>query len=422
MIIIPFDTDAPINHAPIGTLALIATNVAVYAACCIDPTLVDSLVLPYDGGFHPVAWITSAFAHASLGHLVGNLIFLLAFGLVIEGRVGTPGFLGIFATLAASHGLVQNVFYAPLSSASGSLGASGVIFGLMAIAIIWCPRNEVSCFFFLFLIPWVISVPIYGLALFYIILDLVVIGLVGLDAGTSVLHVLGALVGAGVGLVPLKAKLIDAEGWDLFSLLRHGRPQRDDALEGLSARDEARIEAAEQRFLTKSRREGASRLAAQLDADDVDAAVATLRATGPDLGQAMTEWELRKMIAALRDRGAIAETVPLMRTYVARVTPTDPAAADRMHLLLARTLVDDLRRPACALTTLAELDLASGSPLAKLHVEIARRAHAMYRSGEGKLELADEVQRAPLVTAGRKKRRPLAPTKRRRRARRVEPA
>ncbi len=84
---------------------------------------------------HPVQWITSNFLHANILHLAGNLIFLWAFALVVEGKVGFFPFLAIFLGV----GFVQ------CGLEHSWTPRSAIVYGLMAMALVWAPKNELGC-------------------------------------------------------------------------------------------------------------------------------------------------------------------------------------------------------------------------------------------------------------------------------------
>src|SRR3954451_17550564 len=103
MIVIPTGTDAPIYHWPYATVALIVLNIALLFAIPPDsgaPQLDENdevienvegvsefnryaLALG-DGRLHPIQWVTHNFLHYGIMHLAGNIIFLWAFGIVVE--------------------------------------------------------------------------------------------------------------------------------------------------------------------------------------------------------------------------------------------------------------------------------------------------------------------------------------------------
>lgn len=79
-------------------------------------------------------FLTYAFLHAGLGHLVGNMITLLALGRIIVIRVGQKGFLMIYAASALGGAAL---FGAMSVSAQPMVGASGALFGLAGAWQYW---------------------------------------------------------------------------------------------------------------------------------------------------------------------------------------------------------------------------------------------------------------------------------------------
>lgn len=96
---------------------------------------VGALVI-HDGAYYQL--FTSMFLHASIVHLVGNMIFLLVFGLRSEEMFSLPEFLGIYL-LGGLFGNVLSLLFLP--GLVPSVGASGAIFALFGAAIIHARRS-----------------------------------------------------------------------------------------------------------------------------------------------------------------------------------------------------------------------------------------------------------------------------------------
>ena len=79
----------------------------------------------------PVTILTSIYAHASVGHLVANAVVLLVAGLAVEHRTTWLRFHLFFLAVGALAGIAQVVVSGLLGPASGVLGASGAVFGLV---------------------------------------------------------------------------------------------------------------------------------------------------------------------------------------------------------------------------------------------------------------------------------------------------
>jgi membrane associated rhomboid family serine protease len=98
--------------------------------------------------------VTAMFLHGSLGHLLGNLIFLVVFGNNIEDRLGHGRFLLFYAV----GGIGATAAFAALQPASilPLIGASGAIAAILGAYLICFPHARV-----LTLVPF----PLYLLAL-----------------------------------------------------------------------------------------------------------------------------------------------------------------------------------------------------------------------------------------------------------------
>lgn len=85
----------------------------------------------------PWTIVTSVYAHASVGHLVGNLVGLAVFGWLVERTTTRLRFHAFFVAAGALAGLSEVTLGSVLSlSPRAVLGASGAIFALMGYAII----------------------------------------------------------------------------------------------------------------------------------------------------------------------------------------------------------------------------------------------------------------------------------------------
>jgi len=101
----------------------------------------------------------------------------------------------------------------------GALGASGVIFSLMAMSLIWAPKNDITVFcWFLTRVFW-FPLTIFWFALLFIGFDILNLLASQFRMSTAFLHVMGAITGGAFGVVLFKTGSVDCEDWDLFSVL-----------------------------------------------------------------------------------------------------------------------------------------------------------------------------------------------------------
>lgn len=268
---IPISTDAPIYHYPIATVSMIVLNVILFFAVCREdatPELVgpdgaiydelnlDRELLKYDsdeqidaflktlqptftntwkgalslefGSFLPWQWLTCNFMHEDIVHLIGNMVFLWSFGLVVEGKLGWRSFTAIYIGIGTIYGFILQMLSLSFGWTGIALGASAVIFGLLALCVAWVPANE---FTVLWLTGWAstfdISISVF--AGLYVLKEMFLWWASGFETGSAFLHLLGFFVAFPIGLWLVKSGYVDCEGWDLFSYLS-GRTGRDSTI------------------------------------------------------------------------------------------------------------------------------------------------------------------------------------------------
>ncbi len=214
--LIPYSTDAPLYHLPLATVGLIALNTLVFFAA--PETSVEEYALWWGQGLHPVQWITSNFLHGNFLHLLFNMIWLWVFGLIVEGKLGWLRFLAVYFGI----GLVQCAAEQTLmlgADPNMSLGASSILYGLMAICLVWAPKNDIHCLFLVSIRPFLTNVSVLVFASIYLGLELFLAIFLREGLGSEVLHLMGAAVGFPVGILLLKKGWVDCENWDVFSLI-----------------------------------------------------------------------------------------------------------------------------------------------------------------------------------------------------------
>ncbi|RZS91240.1 membrane associated rhomboid family serine protease [Motilibacter rhizosphaerae] len=134
-----FGGRAATGDPAVVTKVLLALNVLVLVLGHAKPSLVDDLLM-YSGvgggvptnGVATGEWyrlLTAAFLHQQLLHLLLNMYALWLFGPPLEAAFGRLRFAALYLSAALAGGAASYAF-SPLSS--GSLGASGAVFGLFA--------------------------------------------------------------------------------------------------------------------------------------------------------------------------------------------------------------------------------------------------------------------------------------------------
>ena len=97
--------------------------------------------------------------------------------------------------------------------------------GLMAICLVWAPKNELSVALWFWFRIFLFQISILAYAMFYIVWEVLSLMLAQFQMSTPALHLIGFVVGFGVGTLYVKKEWVDCENWDLFAVMAgtHGR-------------------------------------------------------------------------------------------------------------------------------------------------------------------------------------------------------
>jgi membrane associated rhomboid family serine protease len=395
--IIPWATDAPIYHRPWATITLMVVSVVVFALTAgMDPDVVEPYELVHGDGLHPVQWITSNFLHANIMHLAGNLIFLWAFALIVEGKVGFFPFLAIFLGIGFVQCGLEQVSTLAFSEGT-SIGNSAIVYGLMAMALVWAPKNELSCFWWFGFRSGLLDMSVLWFSVLYIALEIVEVVFWGAALGvtpvSAVLHLSGAVVGFVLGTMMLKLGWVDCENWDLYAVLGHheGKPKGAASIRIKGPKAEARTKrkkAAEASTSPEDRGAAATRrLKAHLESGSIAEAYASYdKSVRTVAGWMPPDADWLALIQALLEAQDWRGAVTVMEDYLRR----SPKPSARVRLRLAQVLVKEQQRPAHALKVLDEIPAgALPENLENAARQLRRQAEQMRE--EGVLELEGEA-------------------------------
>ncbi|MEN9176272.1 rhomboid family intramembrane serine protease [Xanthomonas perforans] len=113
----------------------------------------------------PARMPTATFLHGSFDHLLGNMLFLLALGTLLEGAIGSGWFLVLY--LLGGFGASLASLWWRWGEPGGGLGASGAIAALMgAFCVVWGGRR-VRFFYWFFVVfnyvrgPAILLLPLW---------------------------------------------------------------------------------------------------------------------------------------------------------------------------------------------------------------------------------------------------------------------
>jgi membrane associated rhomboid family serine protease len=187
---------------PVVTIAIIVVNVIVFLlelaggdAFVTQWSLIPEQVV---SGHRWITGLTSMFMHASWSHILGNMIFLYAFGPEIEDAMNPIRYL-IFYLLGGLVAMGAQVAASPSSNVP-NLGASGAIAAVMGAFLVTYPRDKIRSVLFIGWFARITFVPAALLIGFWFLIQLVSFGVIA-NANTGGVAYLAHLGGIIFGAV-----------------------------------------------------------------------------------------------------------------------------------------------------------------------------------------------------------------------------
>lgn len=192
---LPINDPEPNHYGgfPIMTALLVLLNIVVLILeWIVMPLLparlfyllgsVPSLVIEQKGG-GALTSLTSMFMHASLFHLLGNMLFLWVFGRRIEDACGARRFLIFYLTCGFCADLLSTI--AMHRSTIPSIGASGAIAGLLGAYLILYPGSRIRTLIFVWWIPVLPKIQVFWFTLYFFFIQQVVPLVVSARSGVN---------------------------------------------------------------------------------------------------------------------------------------------------------------------------------------------------------------------------------------------
>jgi membrane associated rhomboid family serine protease len=186
---------------PVVTGAIVVVNAVVFL---LELTRGDAFVTQWSAipaqivaGHGWITILTAMFMHGSWSHIIGNMIFLWAFGPEIEDAMGRGRYL-IFYLIGGLVAMLAQIAADPYSTVP-NLGASGAIAAVMGAFIVTYPRDQIKSVLFIFLFARITLIPAALLIGFWFLTQLVHAGSVAQvqTGGVAYLaHVGGFIFGA----------------------------------------------------------------------------------------------------------------------------------------------------------------------------------------------------------------------------------
>lgn len=235
MILVPVAVDVPMARWPWMNWAMMAAIFLCYSIEWTRPEIMETFVLGIDGkpagvvfdeSHHhsaawfqtydgptvdesPLSWIGHMFLHADIFHILGNLIFMWVFGNAVCAKVGN----GWYPLLWLGCGLVAAVGQRILDPQGALLGASGAIAGIMGFYIVFYLLNDVTMFYFIWLIRF--HTDTFSLSSFWVVGAYTALDIYGAVSGGGGVayfaHLGGTAAGFAAATILLKTGLVEAD-------------------------------------------------------------------------------------------------------------------------------------------------------------------------------------------------------------------
>ncbi len=246
MLLLPIRTNILPRRTPYANYAIIAANVAVfllsYSFNRLYPYQIDGQILPLS--IRPWAWawmlvprdwrfwqfLSYAFLHGNVVHILGNMFFLYLFGNNINDKLGHFWYVVFYLAGAVFSGSGHALLN--LSSPAPTLGASGAVAAVTGAYLVLYPQTLITVFYWFFFIGTVQVPALYFIGFKMILFDNILGQMapgIAYDA-----HLAGYAYGIAITLVLLATRLVRGSDFDLWAMIRrwNRRRQYRDAVAG----------------------------------------------------------------------------------------------------------------------------------------------------------------------------------------------
>ncbi|HBG78164.1 MAG TPA: hypothetical protein DDW84_04845 [Phycisphaerales bacterium] len=228
---LPIRTDITPHRVPYTNYALIAVNIVIFLITYVGG---EQNLRGWASGFmltpaYPFLWqfITYAFLHGSVMHILGNMYFLYIFGNNVNDRLGNLGYL-CFYLAGAIFSAIGHILVASLHGggiATPVLGASGAIAAVTGAYLVLFPQSLITIIYWFFFIG-TMEVP----AIFLIIFKMIFIDNIinrGVQNVAYDAHLAGYAFGILSIMLFLIVKIIPGDQFDLWAMIARWNRRRE---------------------------------------------------------------------------------------------------------------------------------------------------------------------------------------------------
>lgn len=236
MLLLPIRTNIRPRRTPYANYAFIAINVIMFVLSYggryrygiggewidlpIRPWAVHWLLVPAIREYWQ--YLTYAFLHGSVIHILGNMFFLYLFGNNINDKLGNLWYTLFYLLGAIVSGLGHAA--ANWSSFTPTLGASGAVAAVTGAYLVLFPQTLITIIYWFFFFGTVEVPALYFIGLKMILIDNVIAANttgVAYDA-----HLAGYAFGISATLLLLATRLVSGTNFDLWAMIRRWNRRR----------------------------------------------------------------------------------------------------------------------------------------------------------------------------------------------------
>ena len=233
---IPIRTSISPRKTPYANYLLIAINVAIFAVSyrphevwflgqrVLEPLRLwaqQFMLTPERHYLHLWQFVTYAFLHGSIMHILGNMYFLFVFGNNVNDKLGNVGYICLYLAGAVFSGIGHSLLHT-----NAVLGASGAVAAVTGAYLVLFPQTVITVLYFFIFIGTIEIKAIYFIAFKLIFWDNIFEPRFSPDAVAYDAHLAGYAFGVVGVLFLLSFKLIDGHYADLWSMLRQWNRRR----------------------------------------------------------------------------------------------------------------------------------------------------------------------------------------------------
>jgi len=226
--LLPIRTSIKPRRTPYANYALIAVNVAIFLLSFFP---VESLggeteyirhwanqfVLdPRPGHLFLWQFVSYAFLHAGLMHIVGNMFFLYLFGNNVNDKLGHIGYISFYLAGAVFSGIGHT-----LLSSTSVLGASGAVAAVTGAYLVLFPQTLITVIYWFFFIGTMELPAMYFIAFKLIIWDNIFEPRIAPPVAVAYgAHLAGYIFGIGAMVVLLATHILSGSNYDLWAMIK----------------------------------------------------------------------------------------------------------------------------------------------------------------------------------------------------------